>query len=387
MGWGMTRHVAVFVGGRADFGHLQPLIRALIATEGVAVSVLATDALFDARAGGDPQALDGLPVPHIQRIAMPLQRNDAVGIAQSMAAVLSGCAEALQRLQPHILVLLGDRYEALACAQASLLVGCPVAHLHGGETSEGALDEVIRHAITKLSWLHFAAAEPYRRRVVQLGEAPERVFAFGAPGLDRLANLPEGGDGVILAECGLAPERPYILLTLHPETASQDDPAALAHTVLDGLAGFADLQILATSANADAGGQRINAVLTEAARSRPMALVAQLGPTRHLQAMRGCVAVVGNSSSGIVEAPVLAVPTLNIGMRQHGRLRSPSVVDVPVDATAIATAMARLRDPILRAELLKGPAAYGGLGAARRIADTLATITLPPDARKSFHDL
>lgn len=380
-----TRRVAVVTGSRAEFGLLRFLLEDLRDDARAELALVVTGAHLSADHGATVSEIRAVGLPIAAEVPLGLQDDSPVGIAASTGAGVAGIARALDDLRPDVLVLLGDRYEVLAAAEAALLLRVPVAHIHGGETTEGAVDEAIRHAVTKMSHLHFVAAEDYRRRVVQLGEDPERVWTVGALGLDcidRLAPLDDEGLRTLLG--GWDPGKRPLLLTYHPATLGDADPAAAADAVLTALDAFPDRRVIATEANADAGGRAINAALRRWAAGQPerVRVVASLGQRGYLTAMRRAGAVVGNSSSGLLEGPALGVPTVNVGDRQRGRLRAPSVLDVAEDAAAV-------RDGIARA--LAGRWApetpYGTPGASDRILEVLLTHPLNSLLRKSFHDL
>jgi UDP-hydrolysing UDP-N-acetyl-D-glucosamine 2-epimerase len=285
-----------------------------------------------------------------------------------------------------VVVVLGDRYEVLAAATAALLLRIPVAHIHGGETTVGAVDEAIRHAVTKMSHLHFVAAEEYRRRVVQLGESPERVWTVGALGLDSIERLSPLDDAELYALLGGwdPGERP-LLMTYHPATLGSVDPAEAARAVFAAVDAFPDVRVVATEANADAGGRAVNAALREwgARDGARVRVVTSLGQRGYLTLMRRAGAVVGNSSSGILEAPALGVPTVNVGDRQRGRLRAPSVIDVDEDVESVRAGIARALEGSWSAET-----PYGTPGASGRILEVLLTHPLGRELlRKGFHDL
>ena len=263
------------------------------------------------------------------QVDMCLSSDEPVAVAKSMALGLAGFAEALDRLKPDLLVVLGDRYEALAAAEAAMLLRVPIAHIHGGEATEGAIDDSIRHAITKMAHLHFAAAELYRERILQLGEAPERVFTVGAPGLDHIDNTKLIDRRELERELGFQFGDRNLLVTYHPATLDPASPAAAVRRLLDALDRMPEVRVIMTKSNADVGGRAINAAIDDYASQRPgrVLAVSSLGQQRYLSVMAQVDAVVGNSSSGIIEAPAMGKPTVNIGPRQQGRVRAPSVID------------------------------------------------------------
>ncbi|MDX2221456.1 MAG: UDP-N-acetylglucosamine 2-epimerase, partial [Rhodospirillaceae bacterium] len=276
---------------------------------------------------------------------------------------------------------------------AALLMGIPIAHLHGGELTEGAVDDAIRHAITKMAALHFAAAEPYARRIVQMGEEPARVHVVGAPGLDNLVDVAGLSRAGLAAELKLDLDHDgggrLFVVTYHPVTQAVDHGRAGAAAMTQALATHPDATVLITGVNSDAGHGAIHAALSAfaAAEPRRRRLTASLGRRLYLGALKHADAVIGNSSSGLVEAPALNTPTVNIGDRQKGRLRAASVIDCAEDAGSISAAIAQALDPTFRAGAAHVAPPYGRGGAATRIAAILADCDPAQLSRKRFHDI
>jgi UDP-hydrolysing UDP-N-acetyl-D-glucosamine 2-epimerase len=321
---------------------------------------------------------------------MQLSSDRAADIARSTGMGLSGLAEAFERLAPHIVVLLGDRFETLAAAAAAILMRIPVAHIHGGEISEGAVDDALRHAITKLAHLHFVATDDFRRRVIQLGEAPERVFVVGAPGLDNLVRMDLPGRVAVARHVGINLDRPFFLITYHPATLDDGDPAGGVEELLAALARFPEAALVFTRANADSGGRAINRRLESFAMAHAgrAVLVSSLGQELYLAALQQADVVIGNSSSGIIEAPAANVPTVNVGIRQKGRPRAASIIDCDERRDAITAAIRQARDPAMRSAMARGDPPYGRpRNAAASMLRELRTADLKAIVRKRFHDL
>lgn len=381
------RRIAVFTSTRAEYGLLRPLMAELSARPGMTLLTLVSGTHLSPEHGETWReiAADGFAID--ARIDMQLGADDAAGVAASAARALSGVAEALTRLRPDVLVLLGDRYELLAAAQAAVLARVPIAHIHGGETTQGAIDESIRHAVTKLAHLHFPAAEAYAARIRQMGEQPERVFNVGAPAMDNIAALAPVPQAELEAFIGMPLRAPLFLVTYHPVTLAGDSGLAAMQALLAALDARAG-SIVITGANADPGARAIRGALQAFAEARPgrVALVESLGARRYLSLMARADAVVGNSSSGLLEAPAVGVPTVDIGERQRGRLRAPSVIHCGDDASAIASALDQALSPAHRERAARRDSPYGQPGAARRIADALEQARLPSLA-KSFVDI
>jgi UDP-hydrolysing UDP-N-acetyl-D-glucosamine 2-epimerase len=299
-----------------------------------------------------------------------------------------GIGAALAELQPDVLVLLGDRFEILAAAAAAVVARVPIAHLHGGESSEGAFDDAIRHAVTKLAHFHFVAAEPYWHRVVQMGEAPSRVFVVGGLGLDGIKRLPLLGRAALERELGIRFRRRFLMLTYHPVTREPGTGERDLGELLAALDALADTTLVFTMPNADTERGGIAEMIAAFVAGRDHAFVFDsLGHQKYLSCVALADAVVGNSSSGLIEAPSLGCATINIGSRQDGRLRAASVIDCDADRDAIGAALQRISDPAFRASLAGVRNPYGDGGASEKIVAALATLPLADAVKKPFVDL
>lgn len=383
------RRIAVITGTRAEYGLLAPLMRILSANDAFELKVIVTGTHLSERFGMTVNAIiqDGFGVD--ARVALPLDDDSPCGIVGAMAAAETGIADALQQIKPDIVVVLGDRYEVLAAVKAAFVLDKTIAHIHGGEVTEGAMDDGFRHAITKLSHLHFVTAEPYRARVVQLGEHPDRVFNVGAPGLDAIDQQALPDRDALMAEFGWPSDASFFLVTYHPVTLDADAGVAELAQLLAALEQIGEQRIVITGHNADRGHKQIGALLQQYVSAHPdrVKISGSLGQKNYLSAMKYASAVVGNSSSGIIEAPAMNVPTVNIGDRQKGRLRSVSVIDCPGDKRAIVDALNKALSAEFREVAARAASPYGAPGASRRIADVLKTIPLAGLNRKSFYDL
>lgn len=382
------RRIAVITSTRADYGLLYWLLRAIDAADDLALQLIVTGTHLLPEFGQTEQQIADDGFTAAARIELPLAADSPLAIAEAMGAATAAFARAFDALAPDVVVILGDRFEMLSAATAAFTLRLPIAHIHGGEVTEGALDEGYRHAITKLSALHFTAAEPYRQRVIQLGELPERVFTVGAPGLDHLLRTEPLPLAELEAFLGLSLAQPTALVTFHPATLDVSDAADQCAALLAALAVFPEWQFVLTRPNADAGGRTIFPLLDafaakDSARRR---VFASLGQARYLSLLRQVPVVIGNSSSGIIEAPSFGAATVNVGDRQRGRLRAASVIDCPIETDAIVRAIRQAVSAEFQAQLpaVKNP--YGAGDAAGRMTQILRTVPLAPLLRKPFFD-
>jgi UDP-hydrolysing UDP-N-acetyl-D-glucosamine 2-epimerase len=331
-------------------------------------------------------AADGYPIA--AKVDMLLADDASVPLTKSMGVALIGLADALETIDPDIQVVLGDRYEILLVAEAALMRGVPLAHIAGGQVTEGAFDESIRHAVTKLAHLHFVSTEEFRRRVIQLGEDPNHVWTVGALGLDQIRRRPLLGRDELEALLDHRLGEPTLLVTYHPATRGAM-PADAAQQLVTALDSVPDATVVFTATNADPGGQAIAEIINGWAAEHPERahVHSTLGSTRYLSLMREADVVVGNSSSGLIEAPALHTPTVNIGDRQRGRPTAAAVISCPERAHAIAGAIACALSPEHQRLAARTTSPYGDGYAARRIRDVLASIEFDGLLIKRFHDL
>jgi UDP-hydrolysing UDP-N-acetyl-D-glucosamine 2-epimerase len=386
------RTICIFTGTRAEYGLLRPLMRALEATPDVTLKLLASGSHV-AQANGATWheiANDGLRIDERAEVLMDSATETGVYTAMGLGMIRYG--DVFRRLAPDLLVLLGDRYEAFAAAAAAAVCRIPIAHLHGGELSYGALDDAFRHAITKLSQLHFASTQGHRHRIIQLGEHPDRVFAVGALGVENIRTVELYGPEETARRLGMDPAQPYFLATFHPATLSAKPPGTQVRALLDALDAFPDHAVVMTGANADAGGLAINRLLAERAgiharRPERYRFHMSLGTQLYLSAARHAAAVLGNSSSAIIEVPTLGVPSVDIGPRQAGRTRGDSVIACGDETPAIIEAIQRALSPAFRRLAAAADNPYERPGTAARIARELVSQDLTELLSKTFYDL
>lgn len=335
------RKLCVVTGTRAEYGLLKHLMHAIKQSHDFQLQLVVCAAHLLPQQGNTKQEIiaDGFLID--AEIDMLLASNTPLAVAKATGLGLLGFADAFARLKPDAVVLLGDRFEALAAAQAAFLQRIPVIHLHGGELTLGALDDAIRHAITKLSVLHFVAHEDYARRVCQLGEEDWRVQVVGPMVADALTQLTWLSRDGLAQDLGLNPDKRWVLLTYHPETLGSQDDIEAVDAIYEALRRqLPDAEYIWTYPNMDAGGERILSwLLAKAKTDNRVKAVSSLGQQRYLSVMKESIAVIGNSSSGLLEAPLLGVPTINMGQRQTGRLKAESVLDCVANAAMITEAI------------------------------------------------
>lgn len=385
----MRRKICVVTGTRAEYGLLYWLMKAIEQDDALELQLVVTGMHLSPEFGLTYQLIeqDGFVIR--ERVEMLLSSDTPAGITKSVGLGTIGFADAFQRLRPDIIVLLGDRFEILAAAQAALFARIPVAHIHGGEVTEGAVDEAIRHMITKMACVHFVAAAEYRRRVVQMGEAPARVFNVGALGIDNIHRLTLLSREELQQSLHFTLRPTSFLVTYHPVTLDACGPEQAITALLQALDCFPEASVVFTMPNADTDGRRIMRRIQDYVGKNPHRAVsfASLGQLRYLSAMRQADVIIGNSSSGIIEAPAMGKPTVNIGRRQAGRLRAPSVIDCPETAEDIAAAIRQALSEDFRQSLDHMIPPYGGGNAAGKIVPVLKSIDLRQIVMKRFFDI
>ncbi len=385
----MPRKICVITGSRAEYGLLFWLMKEIKADQELDLQLVVSGMHMAEKFGATWREIekDGFNID--ARVDMELVDDTPTAIARSMGNGMVGAAEAFERLKPDMVVVLGDRFEIFATAQAAMLARIPIAHIHGGELTEGAMDEAIRHAVTKMAHLHFTSAKVYRQRVIQLGEEPDRVFNVGAPGIDNIFKLDLLDIDGIQSALGFALGNSFFLVTYHPLTLGDDDQGKTINQLLAALDMFPEYRVIITGVNADPKSGIIAERIKEYAAANPdrVMLRQSLGQLNYLSVMKHCSAVVGNSSSGIIEAPAMKVPTVNIGERQRGRLKAESVIDCGETSNGIVGAIKKAISPEFRATLptIKNP--YGNGGASKAIKNIIKSTKLENILMKRFNDL
>ena len=323
------RKICVVTGTRAEYGLLRPLIKKIDEDLELELQLIVTGMHLSPEFGltYDEIIKDGFKIT--EKIEILLSSDTPIGISKSMGLAMISFSEVFERLNPDMIIILGDRYEMLAVASVAMNFRIPISHLHGGETTEGAVDEAIRHSITKMSYLHFTSEEEYRNRVIQLGEDPSRVFNVGNIGEDSIRSLKLKSKEELEKELKIKFEKNVALFTFHPTTLEENSSKVQFENILNDLDNVEDLFIIFTKANADADGRIINKMIDEyILKNNEKAIVfTSLGQLRYLSVMKYCDVIVGNSSSGIIEAPMFGKPTVNIGDRQKGRIQKKTIIN------------------------------------------------------------
>lgn len=382
------RKICVVTGTRAEYGCLRWVLEGIRAAPGLELQIIATGMHLSPEFGLTYREIeqDGFAID--RKVEMLLSSDTPTGIAKSMGLGLIGFGEALQQLQPDLLFVLGDRFEIFSAVAAAMVARVPVAHAHGGETTEGAFDEAIRHSLTKMSHLHFVAAEEYRARVIQLGEDPQRVFLVGGLGIDNIKKLQLLERPALEAALSFQLGRRNLLITFHPVTLENATAAEQMMELLAALDPLQDTHLIFTMPNADTGGriliERVEQFVAQHTNARAYT---SLGQLRYLSCIRQVDGVIGNSSSGLAEVPSFAKGTVNIGDRQRGRLRAASVIDCAPERQSISAAIQRLYSSAFQATLPTVRNPYGEGGASEKVVQVLQDYPLESILKKSFHDL
>lgn len=385
------RKICVVTGTRAEYGLMSRLIRLINESDKTLLQLIATNMHLSPRFGNTYQEIeaDGIKIDKKVPIIDDNAPDTAVETLYSMSRALSGFAEAYAELKPDLVVVLGDRYEILAAATAALIERIPVAHLHGGEITEGAYDDAIRHSITKMSQLHFTSTEEYRKRVIQLGEQPERVFNVGALGVENIKKLPLMRKEEIEKDIDFKIDDKTILVTYHPVTLGNRTAKEDIDDFIAALDERKDLRVIFTMPNSDTGGQFIVDAIKEFVSSNMERAKAfkSLGVLRYLSVMSQVVAVVGNSSSGLLEVPSFGIPTLNIGDRQKGRISAESVYNCIPNKGSVLKGLDMVLSKEFRelASCIHNP--YEKANTAEEIFKVISTYPIEQLNQKQFYDL
>ena len=384
----MSRKICVITGTRAEYGLLRWVMQGIEDDPELTLQVVATGMHLSPEFGLTFQVIeeDGFQIG--RKVEMLTSSDTSIGIAKSMGLGMIGFADALQELQPDLIVVLGDRFEIFSAVSAALVARIPVAHLHGGELTEGAFDEALRHSITKMSHLHFVAAEEYRRRVIQLGEPPEQVFLVGGLGVDSIKRM-QLLDRVSLEDSlGYKLGSRNLLITFHPVTLEDSTAEDQLTELLAALEVLKETRLIFTLPNADTDERiLIDRVMQFVAQQSNACAHQSLGQLRYLSCIAQVDGVVGNSSSGLLEVPSFNKGTINIGDRQRGRLQASSIINCEPDRESIGAALERLYSADFQKSLNQVTNPYGEGGSSEKVVNVLKNVAIPDLIKKTFYDL
>lgn len=338
------KKIAVVTATRAEYGLLRNTIQKIEDDEELELCLMVTGAHLSEKYGYTIQEILGDGYPIAEEIPMLSDGDSVLEITKAMGEALKGFGEAFERQKPDMIVVLGDRYELFPICNAAVVMGIPIAHISGGEITEGAIDDMVRHCITKMSQLHFPGCEAYRRRIIQMGEEPERVFNYGDVGVENIKKMKYLSKEELEKDLGISLDMPYGCVTFHPVTMEMGTAKTQIEEVLSAIGGIKDMKFVITKANADAGGQAINESIDRFVEQADNCMAFySVGIKRYLSLLRYCEIIIGNSSSGIVEAPCFGIPTINIGNRQKGRLKADSIIDCNPERHSIIAAVNKAR--------------------------------------------
>jgi UDP-N-acetylglucosamine 2-epimerase (non-hydrolysing) len=382
-----AKKICVVTGSRAEYDLLFNVLSQLKSDSNFELQLVATGMHLSPEFGLTIKKIeqDGFYVD--EKVYMLLSSDEAIGVAKSLGLGVIGFSEAFSRLKPDMIVILGDRFEILAAAQVASILQIPLVHIHGGEVTEGAYDDCIRHAITKMAQLHLVAADEYRKRVVQMGEDPSTVFNVGAPGIENLKNLEKVQLEDLSSELGINLSNPFFLVTLHPQTVGAESPSKLINELLLALHEFSDYYVIFTFPNADNGGREIILAIQNfiAANPNRAKMFVSLGRKKYLNLLSYAALILGNSSSGIIEAPFFCKATIDIGCRQMGRLKASSIISCEPFVNDIILAIKNALSPAFQTALKTTQSLYGYGDTSKKIIDLLKNEILT--TQKKFFNI
>ncbi len=383
------RKVCIVTGTRAEFGLMYWLIKSVHEDDDLELQLLVTGMHLSPEFGLTYKSIKESGFPISKKVEILLSSDSAVGISKSTGLGMISFSEAYMELQPDLIIVLGDRFEIFSAAAAAMISRIPIAHIHGGEATEGLIDEPIRHSITKMAQLHFTANSAYRNRVIQLGEQPKRVFNTGSPGLDNVYNLELLGKDQFEKAINFKLGFRNALVSFHPVTLENNTSKVQFEALLSALDSIEDLNIIFTKPNADTDGRVIIELIDQYVIDRPYKSCAfiSLGQLRYLSSLMYVDVVVGNSSSGLTEVPSFKIPTINIGDRQKGRLKAKSVIDCLPSKKSIAGAIKEGLSPGFIQSISDVENPYGKGGASEKIKHIIKTFPLDGILKKEFYNL
>jgi GDP/UDP-N,N'-diacetylbacillosamine 2-epimerase (hydrolysing) len=387
----MKPKVCVLTGSRAEYGLLRSLLSLLRDDDEISLQLVVTGGHLNGAFGNTQSEIESDGFKIDTRIAIPLEGDSKVNMAKTTGYALSAFSDCFQRMRPDLLVVLGDRYEIFAAAAAAAILGIAIAHISGGDITVGSLDDTFRHCITKMSYLHFPGCQQSANRIIQMGEDPKRVFNVGEPGVENCLSVSPISLSELQRHIGIdITQKPYSVVTFHAATVEEDSAETQMRELILALESYPDMSFVITKANADAGGRAINLMWDDQAKHHSNWLVVpSLGTRLYISAVKYAQMMIGNSSSGIFEAPAMKTPTVNIGDRQKGRMMPESVICCAPAANDILASMERALSPEFKAVAASGVNPYGGGNTSRRIFEAIKKylISSPHDIKKEFYDL
>ena len=384
------KKVCVVTGTRAEYGLLKPVIDKIYTDDDLELQLVVTGMHLSPEFGLTYKEIEADGYPITDKVEMLLSSDTNVGITKSMAVALMGFADSFERLRPDLVVVLGDRYEILMVASAAMIAKIPIAHIHGGELTEGLIDEAIRHSVTKMSYLHFTTTNEYRKRVIQLGEQPERVYCVGALGVENIKNTALLEKDTLEKLLGVTITAKTVLITYHPVTLENMTAQKQFQNILDAMDCKKDFFIIFTKANADTNGRIINQMIDEYVNKNSNRSIAftSLGQLRYLSLLQFCYMVIGNSSSGLLEVPSFKIPTINIGERQRGRICADSVISCDNTLDAILESITVASSETFRNKVRESSNPYEKEHTSQQIIEIMKNaLDIGIDIKKKFYDL
>lgn len=385
----MNSKITVFTGTRAEYGLLFWLLKDIQNAADLDLQILVSGSHLSPEFGNTFKQIEADGFKIDEKVEMLLSSDSSSGTVKSMGLGMIGFSDALLRLSPDLLIILGDRFEALAVAQTALILQIPILHIHGGEITEGAYDDSIRHAITKLSYLHATSTDEYRQRVIQLGESPNRVRNVGAVGLEHLNRTKLMSIEELSKSLGFNVTDKFFIVTYHAATCGNEEPSDSFLAIIEALEHFPMYQVILTYPNADEGGRTIIKLIEEYSLMNPSRVLAipSLGQLRYLSLISQSTAVIGNSSSGILEVPAYDVPTINVGIRQKGRLAAKSVINAEPNKLKIIESIDTAINRTYKGqnEIISHP--YGDGNSCSKILEMIRSLKFEPAKTKAFYDI
>lgn len=384
------KNICIITGTRAEYGLLKPIIERVENDIDLNLQLIVTGMHLSAEFGMTFNQIENDGYYITDKIEMLLSSDTSIGISKSMGLAMISFSELYERIRPDIIIVLGDRYEIFAAVSAANISRIPIAHIHGGETTEGAYDEALRHCITKMSYLHFTSTEIYRNRVIQLGEHPERVFNVGAIGIENIKTLSLLSKKELEQEINFNLDYRYAIVVFHPVTLENNTAKVQFEEILNALEKMDELNILFIKGNSDSSGRVINQMIDDITKKNPKKYTSftSLSILQYLSAMKYCEVVVGNSSSGILEAPSFKKPTINIGDRQKGRIQSKSIINCEPKADMIYTSLKKSISEEFKTEISDVINPYGEGNVSLEIIDKIKMfLNRGIDLKKKFYDL